>query len=352
MANTFSGLTAFINEQRFRSDFWTEALYSSDIMPFMDSVGMVAPGVKEDTFKFPTLSGTVVIADGATCTDTFDHNNDTTIAQTSITLKKGMASDSFCPHGEAYETYFTALGMPAGQHYKSLGIWQAPLIGEINRRIAKRLAINHWQGDQSGDGWSYTGWYESLLAATLGTFNSSSNVTGGIVGAGATPTAGGAAGTDAAGVYNICQALVEAALYTSTVAGSDLAADLIAGNCYITMNPLNREFLRQNYQLRFGLAMPEIVPGLAGLQNNAMGAFNFPGYNLPVITQAWIPQSTILLSRKKNQVLAFDLESDFTNLDLWLADDHDTIRWKYRFKCGVGWRALNGSNLKMYGPTT
>lgn len=353
MALSFSGLTAYVNEADNRTNFWTEALHSNDVMPFVSAVGSVFPNVKENTIALPTLSGVATIADGAACAGTdFDDGNDVTMGQTTITLKKGVVKDSFCPHGEDFETYITALGMPAGQHYKSLGEWQPYLMGELARRVGKRLAVNFWQGDQSGDGWTFTGWYEGLIAATLGTFNSSSNVTGGIVGS-TTPSNGGSAGTDAQGVYNICQSLIEAALYTtSATTGSDFAADIMSGNAYIVMNPLNREFLRQNYQTRYGNAMPEIATGLPGLQQNANGAFNFPGYNVPVLTQAWIPQSTIILSRKGNQAIAFDLESDFTNLDMWLADDHDTLRWKYRFKVGCGWRALNGSNLKYWGTTT
>lgn len=350
MANNFSGLTAFVNEQR-RTDFWTEALHNNDVMPFFDAVGTVVPSVKENTFTFPRLSGTVSIADGAACSDDFDNGNDTTITQTTITLKKGLIQDSFCPHGEAYETYFTALGMPSGQHYTGLGQWESALVGEIMRRTGKRLGVNHWQGDQSGDGWSYTGLYESLLSANMGVYNASSNKTGGSVGT-STPTSGGSAGTDAAGVYNICTALIEAALNSESVAGSDFAADIIAGNAFIVMNPLNREFLRQNYLKLHGQTMTPAAPGLAALQNNALGAFNLPGWNVPVITQSFIPQSTIILSRRGNPVLAFDLESDFTNLKMWIADDGDTIRWKYRFKCGVGWRALDGNNIKYWGPTS
>ena len=351
MSNIFTGLTAFVNEQRFRTDFWTEALYGNDVAPFISAVGMTAPGVKENTFTFPKLSGTVSIADGAACSDDFDNGNDTTISQTSITLKKFLIQDSFCPHSEAYETYFTALGMPAGQHYTNLGIWQAPMVAEIGRRIGKRLAINFWQGNQSGDTWTFDGYHDQLLAANLGTYNASSNVTGGNVGS-TTPTEGGAAGTDPEGAYNIMEALVMAALRTASVTGSDLAADLIAGNCYIVCNPVDRELMRRNYAKRFGLAMPEHAPALASVMANAQGAFNFPGYNLPVLTQAHIPVGTILLSRKANQVLAFDLESDLTKMDIWLADDHDTIKWKYRGKVGVGFRALDGSNLKVWGPAS
>jgi hypothetical protein len=350
MANNFSGITTYVNELR-RTDFWLEALSGNDVMPFVEAVGDVIPNVKENSFTLKRLSGSVTFADGAACSDDFDNGNDTTITQTTINLVKLLAQDSFCMHGEGYETYFTAPQMPLGQHYAGLAPWQQALVNEIMRRLAKRYGVNFWQGNQSGDTHTLNGWIDLLLSASMGIFNSSSNVTGGNIGT-TTPTSGGSAGTDAEGVYNICQSLVEAAMYTTSLAGSDLQADLMAGNCYIVMNPLNREFLRQNYQKKHGLAMPEIVPGLAGLQQNAMGAFNFPGYNLPVITQVHIPQSTIILSRKGNQVIAFDAVSDTTKLDVWLADDHDTVRWKHRSKLGLGWRALDGSNLKYWGPTT
>lgn len=350
MANNFSGITTYVNELR-RTDFWLEALSGNDVMPFVEAVGDVIPNVKENSFTLKRLSGTVTFADGAACSDDFDNGNDTTITQTTINLVKLLAQDSFCMHGEGYETYFTAPKMPLGQHYAGLAPWQQALVNEIMRRLAKRYAVNYWQGNQSGDTHSLNGWIDLLLSANMGIFNSSSLPTGGNIGT-TTPTSGGSAGTDAEGVYNICQSLVEAAMYTTSLAGSDLQADLMAGNCYIVMNPLNREFLRQNYQKKHGLAMPEIVPGLAGLQNNAFGAFNFPGYNLPVITQVHIPQNTIILSRNGNQVIAFDAVSDTTKLDVWLADDHDTVRWKHRSKLGLGWRALDGSNLKYWGPTT
>lgn len=345
MANTFSGLTAFVNEERFRNAFWTEALMSNDVMPFVNAVGMPLPNVKENTIALPTLSAVVGIADGSTCNSDFSNNNNTTIGHTTITLTKGIIPDSICPH-DSFETYFTALGMPSGQHYTGLGEWQAPLMAEINRMVARRFPTNFWTGNESPDTWTFSGWIDQLLAASMGTFNASSNPTGGIVGS-TTPTSGGSAGTDTEGVYNICESLVQAAL-TPT----DFAADVAAGNVYLVMNPLNKEYLRQNYQKRFGLAFPDIVPGLAALQANAAQVVNFPGWNVPVMVQNGIPQSTIILSRKKNQVAAFDLESDFTRIDVWLADDHDTIRWKFRFKCGVGWRALNGSNIKYWGPTT
>jgi len=337
MASNFSGLTAFVNEQRFGRAFWTEALMKNDVMPFVNAVGLAVPGVKEDNFDLHKMTATVGIADGSTCVGDFDNGNDSTISKgTTINLKKGFIGDTICPH-DGFETYYTALGMPSGQHYTGLGVWQAPLMAEINRAIAKRLALNFWRGEQSGDTWTYTGWYEQLLAANMGS---------GVVGS-TTPTSGGSAGTDAEGVYNICEALIAA-----TLTSVDFGQAIMDGDCYIVMNAQNREFLRQNYQKRFGLAMPEIAVGLAGLQNNTFGAFNFPGTQVPVLIQQGLPQAAIILSRKRNQVLAFDLEGDFTNIKTGMDQYEENMWWKLRVKVGGGWQALDTNNVKYWGPTT
>ena len=336
MANVFSGLIAYIEERRYGNDFYTPALQQNDVLPFVQSVGMFLPNVKEDTIKLPNLSAVAGIADGSTCVDDFDNGNDTTITQSSISLVKGVIADSICPH-DGFETYYTAQGMPAGQHYKGLGVWQAPLMAEINRHIAKRLALNFWQGNQSGDTWTYDGWIDQLLAANMGSA---------VIGT-ATPTDGGAAGTDAAGVFNICEALVAAAM-TSV----DFGQDIMDGNVYIVMNAQNREFMRINYQRRHGLQMPEIAVGLTGLQNNSFGTFLMPGTRIPVELQQGVPQSTIIMSRKKNQVLAFDLESDFTNVEVGMDQYNENMWWKLRMKVGGGWQALDTNNVKYWGPAS
>ena len=144
MANSFSGLTAYVNEDRFGRAFWTEALMRNDVMPFVVKDGLPIPGVKNDSIDLAKLSATATIADGSTCVGDLDKDNDTVISKgTTINLKKGFISGVICPH-DGFETYYTAQGMPAGQHYKGLGVWQAPLMAEINRHIAKRLALNFW----------------------------------------------------------------------------------------------------------------------------------------------------------------------------------------------------------------
>jgi len=336
MANLFSGLTAYVEEGRFALDFFTEAVEKNTVIPYIQEVGLLLPGVKENTIKLPKLSAAVGIADGAACSDDFDNGNDTTLSQSTVTLTKGLIQDSICIHSEGFETYITSQGMQSGQHYTGLGAYESGILTEINRAVAKRLSQNYWNGNASPDTWTFSGWEPQLLAATMGTA---------IVGS-TTPTSGGAAGTDAAGVYNICLSLIESAL-----ADEDFASDVEAGNVYIVMSPLHKEYLRQNYEKKSGTQL--ITPGMAQIQSNVFGTFMLPGTNVPVYIQSSLTGTgTIILSRKGNQVLAFDNVSDFTNLDMWLADDHDTLRWKFRFKMGVGWRDLTSGSIRYWGPTT
>lgn len=334
MANTFSGLTAFVQEERFALDFYTQAVEKNTVLPFVQEVGLFIPGVKEDTIKLPNLSAVVGIGDGAACAGTdFDDGNDTTMTQSSISLVKGVIKDSICIHSEGFETYAVAQALQSGQNYTGLGALETGILMEIQKKAAKRISQNLWNGNGSPDTWTFTGWHDRLLAANFGTSNVGTT----------TPTAGGSAGTDAEGVYNIVQALINAA-----VADVDFASDVEAGNVYIVMSPKEKEFLRQNYLKLYDQSL--YANGLGNLQSNVFGSFMFPGTNIPVYIQSSLTGTgTIILSRKGNQVLAVDNASDFTALDIWLADDHDTLRWKLRFKMGVGWRDLTGNSVKYWG---
>lgn len=335
MANLFSGLTAYVEEKRYGLDFYTQAVQRNDLFPFITNVNGFFPGVKEDTIKLPNLSAVAGISSGSACVTDFNLGNDTTITQSSISLTKGFVGDEICPH-DGFETYYTAMGMTAGQNYEGLGAFEAGIFAEIQRKVGKRIVTNAWTGNASPDTWSFTGWQELLLAANMGSA---------IVGS-STPTSGGSAGTDAAGVYNICEALINSAM-----ADVDFASEVESGNVYIVMSPKEKEFLRQNYLKLFGQALP--TPGLADLQGNVFGAFNFPGTNVPVYTQSALTGTgTIILSRNGNQVLAMDLLSDTTDLRVGMDQYMEKLWWKFRFKMGVGWRDLTSGSIRYWGPTT
>ena len=347
MANSFSGLTAFVNEQRFANKFWLDSLLKNDALPYLQQYGMVASGVKENTFTLQQLSATVGIETGVGCSDDFDNGNDTTITQRSITLTKGRIKDSICPHDD-WETYYTALRMPAGQHYRDLGPWRGPLMGAIAEKVGKRLGYNIWQGEQSGDTWTFSGLYEQLIAANMGTYNAGSNPTGGIVGTG---TIDGTNNTTT-GAYYVLQNLITAGLTSQSVAGKDFASDVHSGNVHFVLNPYTAELVRQSYLAAHGTAMPEIAIGLAGLQNNVQGGFRFPGWGVPMIIQNFVPNNFVAMIRNGNAVIAFDALSDLTSMEMWQADDHQTLRWLMAFKMGVGWNELTGNAIKYFGATT
>ncbi len=261
----------------------------------------------------------------------FMNHNDTTISQSTITLKKGLVRDQICVHG--FEDYFTAQGLTAGQHYTGIGAFEAGILMDVAKKTAKAIGNEMWNG---GSNWITSGLTDLLYAANMG-----SSILGST-----TPTSGGSAGTDAAGVYNICEALLNAAM-----ADVDFASDVMAGNCHIVMSPKEYAFLQQNYVKLNGQNL--ITPGLNVLQNGSFAEFNFPGFPVPVVVQNFLTGTgTIILSRNGNLVAALDLESDFTDIKLGMDQYEEFIWWKFRFKGGVGYRDLTGNSIKYWGPTT
>jgi hypothetical protein len=329
MAITFSGLSAWTDESKL--DFYTQAIASNDVLPYLRKYGQVYTGVKADTLKLPNLSTSITIADGNDCFTNIDGNNDSTISQSTITLKKGLVRDQICVHG--FEDYFTAQGLTAGQHYTGIGAFEAGILMDVAKKTAKAIGNEMWNG---GSNWITSGLTDLLYAANMG-----SSILGST-----TPTSGGSAGTDAAGVYNICEALLNAAM-----ADVDFASDVMAGNCHIVMSPKEYAFLQQNYVKLNGQNL--ITPGLNVLQNGSFAEFNFPGFPVPVVVQNFLTGTgTIILSRNGNLVAALDLESDFTDIKLGMDQYEEFIWWKFRFKGGVGYRDLSGNSIKYWGPTT
>lgn len=326
MAVSFSGLTAWVDETKL--DFYMDAIASNDVLPYLRKYGQVYTNVKADTLKLPKLTTSITIADGDACFTDIDGNNDTTISQTSISLKKGLVRDQICVHG--FEDYFTAQGLTTGQHYTGIGAFEAGILSDVAARTAKAIGNEMWNG---GSNWITSGLHDQLLAATMGSANVGTT----------TPTSGGSAGTDAAGVYNICQSLLNAGM-----ADVDFASAIMSGNCHIVMSPKEYAFLDQNYVKLRGTGL--ITPGLQTLQSGGFAEFMFPGFPVPVVIQNFLTGTgTIILTRNQNIVAALDLESDFTNIKLGMDQYEEFIWWKFRFKGGVGFRDLSGTSVKYWG---
>jgi hypothetical protein len=181
-----------------------------------------------------------------------------------------------------------------------------------------------------------SGWTDLIYAANFGASNVGTS----------TPTSGGSAGTDAAGVYNICVSLLNAA-----IADVDFASEIISGNAVIVMSPQEFLLLQQNYTKLYG--GNTLVPALDTLNAGTFQAITFPGTRVTVVTQNFLTGTgTIILSRRGNFVAALDLESDFTNIVMGLDQYQENIWWKFRFKAGVGFRDLSGNSIKYWGPAS
>ena len=333
MAITYSGVNAWVDESRI--DFFMDAVASNDVIPYLKKYGLVITGVKADTIKLGKLSTTVVIADGSTCLTSPGTGNDSVIKQTQIDLKKGVISDKICVHD--MEEYFTAQGLSAGQHYEGIGAFEAGILASIAEVSGAAIGNEMWNG---GSNWITSGYVDQLLAANLGT-----GASGGVVGT-TTPTAGGSAGTDAAGVYNICNALLNRA-----VANVNFASLVRSGRCHIVMSPQDFLFLCQNYTTLHGGNI--MTPGLNQLQAGDFAEFNFPGTKVPVVVQNFLTGTGIIaLIRNGNMAAAFDLESDLTSIRMGMDQYEEFMWWKLRFKGGVGFHDLTTKNILYWGPAS
>lgn len=330
-----AALTALVNETEFGTNFYSDAIMSNDTFGFATNYGKTLTGAKNDTYKLPLLEGTATAQSGDGCGQ--NSVDETTFTQTDLNMVKIKFNGQFCPH--ELEPYWLAAGLPAGQHYESLGALQANILQETARQIAKKMAILPYHGPTGADTVTYAdNWIALLQAATVGipTLN---------IGTAAT-TNGGAAGTDAAGVFNIVEAMKNR--FLSNV---DTAAEVFSGGIVITMSPLATSQYFENYRKIYG--SDTVVPIMEQLAGGSMSSFIHPGSRIRIVTQnALGVTGHIIGSRLMNQYLAFDLASDATNIKLWYDENTELIKWRQRVKMGSAFRGLNLQNIVYYGATS
>jgi len=329
MAVTHSGLSALPDETRLT--FFTDAIAANDVLPFVKKYGDFIQNVKADSFKLRRLSSTVTIADGSTCVTDFNKGNDSTITDRTLTLAKGFIGDEICPH-DGFETYWTHQGMTAGQHYKDIGRFQAGIMTDIAKKAGRAIGNEMWNG---GSNWITSGWIDQLYAAI-----------GIETGGSTTPTAGGSAGTDSEGAFNIVQLLVD-----TVMASADFGSEAKSGNVIVVMSPKEYNFYFQNYRKLFGDNL--ITPGLQYLADGSMAPVYHPGTRIEIVQQTFLTGTgTIILTRKGNFAMAVDMERDFSFLDMDMDQYREKLWWKMRFKGGVGINDISANSLIYYGPAS
>lgn len=329
MAVTHSGLSALPDETRLA--FFTDAIAANDVLPFVKKYGDFIPNVKADSFKLRRLTSTVTISDGSTCVTDFNLGNDSTLTDRTLTLKKGFIGDEICPH-DGFETYWTHQGMTAGQHYTGIGRFQAGIMTDIAKRAGRAIGNEMWNG---GSNWITSGWIDQLYAAI-----------GIETGGSTTPTAGGSAGTDSEGAFNIVQTLVDAVM-----ASVDFGADAKDGNVIVVMSPKEKNFYYQNYRTLFGDNL--ITPSLQYLADGSPAPVYHPGTRIEIVEQNFLTGTgTIIITRKGNFAMAVDTEKDYSTLKMGMDDREELIWWKMRFKGGVGINDISDNSLLYWGPAS
>lgn len=326
-----AALTELVNEQEFGTLWYKEPLMQNNTFIATDMHGQILTGAKNNEYKLPTMESTATVKDGSTCG--FEPTDQTTIDQTDLSMVALTIQGQFCVR--EIEPFFMAAGLPAGQHYTGFNPLEAQMLARIAEQIGKKMAIFPYYGPTGTDTATYpTNWVSQLEAAI--------NINIGI----GNSTNGGPSGTDAAGAFNRVNAMK-----ASLLADADSAAGVYTDGEYtIEMSPLDADLYFQNLVTLEGQNTLTTIQ--AQYQSGSFTQWIHPGTRIKVIVvNALQTQATrnIILWRKQNKVLAFDLRSDATRLEMGMDQYREFIWWKWRAKIGTGIRAANAQNVLYTG---
>lgn len=326
-----SALTELVNEQEFGTLWYKEPLMQNNTFVATDMHGQVLTGAKNNEYKLPTMESTATVKDGSECG--FTPTDQTTIDQTDLSMVALTIQGQFCVR--EIEPYFMAAGLPAGQHYTGFNPLEAQMLARIAEQIGKKMAIFPYYGPTGSDTATYaTPWVSQLETAT------------GIVTATGNGTNGGSAGTDAAGVWNRVEAMKN-----SLLADADSAQGVFTdGEYVIEMSPYDASLYFENMRTLFG--QDTVTPLQVQFNAGSFAQWIHPGTRIKcIVVNALQTQATrnIICWRKQNKVLAFDLRSDATRLEMGMDQYREFIWWKWRCKMGTGIRAANAQNVLYTG---
>ena len=332
-----SALAALVNETEFGFMFYKEALMNNDTFAFTQKYGEVLQNAKNDTYKLGNFNGSATAQDGDGCGQ--NSVDQITHTQTTLTMVNIKFEGQFCP--QTLEPYYLAAALPPGQHYESLGALGAQYIAEIQRQIAKKMAIMPYYGPTGADTATYANgpWMDLLLAQT------------GINLATGDSTNGGSAGTDAAGAWNRVEAIKNRFL-----ADGDSAAGVFEDGEYsVEMSPLDASLYFENMRTLFG--QDTVTPLQQRFNDGNFSSWIHPGtrmriYVVNALGSGDLASRPIIGTRRENKVLAFDLRSDTTRLEMGMDQYREFIWWKWRAKMGTAWRSYNTKDVAYFGPAS
>lgn len=329
-----SQLTELVNETDLRSDFWMESVLSNDTFAFVNQYGTVYTGLKNDHYKLPTMDVTATLKDGSSCG--FTPTDQATPDQTDLYMASITVQGQFCVR--ELEPYVLGLDLPAGQHYTGFNPLEQAILNRLAEQVAKKLAIFPYYGPTGSDTISYSYDWATLLEGASGTFFGNSGTPAAI-------TNGGTDGTTATGVFNVVEAILD-----EFYGDPDTAADANGGNIICSMSPNAARLYFQNYRTLHGGNNVNMTPVATQLAQGRYSAWQHDGTGVTIVTQnALGTEDQIIVQKKGNQTLAFDLTSDATRIEMGMDQYREYIWWKVRVKMGSAWRSTAASSVRWFG---
>jgi len=325
-----AALTEHVNETKFGLDFYKYPLMENNTFTTTSRIGSILTGAKNDKYKLPTIAQTATLKDGSDCG--FAPTDQTTFDQTDLFMQSVMVTGQFCVR--ELEPFWLAAGLPAGQHYQNgFNPLEANILSEVERALAKKMAVYPYYGPTGSDTVTYPYNWLALLKGATG-INVATTAT----------TNGGSAGTDAQGAWNRVEALKNLFL-----ANADTAAEVMDGGIVITVSPYVASLYYENLRTLYG--QNTLVPVQAQMDAGNMSAWTHPGSGIKVIVVNALGAGAneIIAQRVRNQVLAFDLQSDATRIEMGMDQYREYIWWKVRVKMGTAFRSLADTDIRYYG---
>ena len=324
-----TALTELVNETEFGADFYKAPLMENNTFTTNTTFGSVLSNAKNNHYKLPTIVGEATLKDGSDCG--FTPTDETTFDQTDLFMQAITIQGQFCVR--ELEPYWLAAGLPAGQHYQSgFNPLEANILSELERNIGKKMGLFPFYGPTGADTVTYPyNWISQLEGAT------------GIVIASTATTNGGSAGTDAQGAWNRIETIKNRFL-----ANIDTAAEVMNGGIYVQVSPLVASLYYENLRTLYG--QDTLTPVQAQMAAGNLSGWTHPGSGMKVVVvNALANNNEIIATRVRNQVLAFDLASDATRIDMGMDQYREYIWWKARLKIGTAYRSLAVRDIAYYG---
>jgi len=306
MALVFSGISSYTKQQI--APLLTEAVFSAKTQSLIKAGGILLPKTKSSV-AVPKLATNATFQTDA-CG--WNASGSTTLSQATVTVGKIKLEETICP--KDFEAYFSQEALKAGSTYEDFG-WAEfsdKFAAQKNKMIAKQLEVAIWQGDTTGTNTNTnTNKFDGLIKLIDAGSPVDANVSGYV--------SGGPISTITAANVVSCINAVYKAVPVEIIDAEDLK--VMVGNDVYRLAVLAYQALNlYNYKVDADANQTFVIPG-TNVELVAVNGLNGTG--------------DIYATTLSNIAMAFDLEAEQENYDIFWSRDNNEIRFRVAFKLGV-----------------